>query len=715
MNRGIGLRFGFVISLLSACAGGEAGEATERGNGSRPPPPPLFEFMPGPPGRAVGVRAVVEVDGQTLTSEPIELTLLDPDANASFTSMAYGLTEEDETRHPAPDVAAGRVESSLQQCPTRGQRVDQMGTLNGSICYVAHTLSSGTLSADRSLVRMFIFAREGLYTVLGLSRNIYVPPTLVSFGSMNNVGCIGGDQSGSISTAYLESLESIGVSFSLFGSTVGYTAFTSPGRGLARAFQWDTGVSFGVRLLPPLPLNASMSVQMASEGFVGPTFLRPWRPDCADLPVDEEANPLEYAEAGLRGMQTGGESGIEDLLALEFAEGVLPTIAALGGPHAGGPGPNVPAASNADFFGEFLHHSGTGLRPNAPNTSIDGILGDLRARIAAGDGDGMAILAGGNENARELAHAMPSPTGLAVLQAEAAVALEAGDALAELSSPTMQDRARFIAERIERIEVQAGEAVEIVVTAQEVAELVGRPVQDVIGAGILVSTGGGSEPSRFELSGPELVLRFTPSRPNVLVKLDVDLTTASGVFPSDVGEWIVRPALRAVYVQAGPAAHALLSAPPRMQSGAPATLNVHVVDESGRVVKRDFLVRFIDDAGNEIGRTTSERGTALLQYVPVPSTPEIETVEPTTVTYRGVESPGLSIRGRGFSRDAVVQLEDRILSGSDEISVVGPDRILLILPEDLAAESLAVTVINPHQIASRPATLTRANVTAQHR
>src|SRR5262245_55961183 len=73
--------FAAIALAISACGEGSGPSPTEPGGGGGNRPgvaPPKFRYEEGPPGRAVGVRAIVEVDGIELTADPVELTLTPP-------------------------------------------------------------------------------------------------------------------------------------------------------------------------------------------------------------------------------------------------------------------------------------------------------------------------------------------------------------------------------------------------------------------------------------------------------------------------------------------------------------------------------------------------------------------------------------------------------------------------------------------------------------
>jgi hypothetical protein len=143
-----------------------------------------------------------------------------------------------------------------------------------------------------------------------------------------------------------------------------------------------------------------------------------------------------------------------------------------------------------------------------------------------------------------------------------------------------------------------------------------------------------------------------------------------------------------------------LTAPDQLASGGPASLTAQVIDENGRRVKRPYSVRFVDGLGNEVGGVESDGGSALLQYVPEPSSPAIVAISPTSINSSGTTGPGLEISGTGFSRDAQVLVDGTSLVAVTEFQVLGPESILVRFPATLAAGDHSVHVVNPRGIAS---------------
>jgi hypothetical protein len=467
----------------------------------------------------------------------------------------------------------------------------------------------------------------------------------------------------------------------------------SPGFGVQRAFQTDVGIELS--LGDAFPIGSTL---MLTSTVAGPRFLRPWNERCGAEVTDQ--NSLEYVRDRMAEMPSMGMGGLADALSQQIVDGTLPLLDSLSSSGAGGLDDNVPAASNGDYYAELLSSPGTDFPANPPNTSADALTVRSNDRLVAAGDDTGAILAAGVQTLREVEQSIPSLLSQATLQREAVTAARSADELGRLINPSAQDRKRFIAEDIKHLSIPSGEQAEVTLTAEELAELLGRPVADVNGATVVVNAGAAIEDASFLLEGRGLRLLVDVGGEGLLVRFDVDLSTADGTFPGDVEDWIVRPAMYQIDVEAGPAAGVILTGPRRLVSGGPASLSVQVIDDNGRRIKKPYSVRFVNAAGQEVGATNSEGGTALLQYVPDPTAPFISEVAPTVVSSGGDEGPGLEIDGVGFSRDAEVLVDGTPLVEATDFQVRAPERILVRFPATLTIGTHAVHVVNPEGLTS---------------
>ncbi|MEO8181420.1 MAG: IPT/TIG domain-containing protein [Deltaproteobacteria bacterium] len=677
---------------------------------------PRFVFSPRDPGRAVGIRGIVTVDGQELTTAPMELRLT---TSSEFGMNAAALTRKSKpggsTLHDKTLQDRALREKAALPCPAKGDSVPSMGTINGNICYLSYQYASGQFGQQTALARTMYFAAEGIYEMQGVNQALYLPPDLLNLSISVGMGCLPGDGDGIITAEYISKLRSLGVSFGVLFYSFGVSIFTIPGQGPVRGLQHDTGIGYsigGILGFVPSPVNFSYSIQTdppPDRTMAAPMarYLRPWGVgENCPAPLDDE-NSLEFVSERLEELEGVDESSLEGALAAEMARGARPLFESQSSSGAGGPGPNVPAASNADFYAEFLSHSGPEPIEGAVDTSADGIQAAfVDASLEAGS-DPSALLGAAAGTIRQVTRSVPSVIGEAALMNEAGATLQAGSELSELATMATPASQRFIAQQIRRVVINAGEPAHVELTSQEVADLVSRPVADVVGATVRVNAGDSIENATFTLDPEGLALDFEVNRDSLLVRFDVDLSTAAGDFPADVAEWVVRPSMVSIRVEAGPASAAFVTGPPSLASGAPASLGVQVVDANGRLVKRPYSVRFVDSSGQELGNAEADRGTAMLQFIPEASVPRVSGVEPTSINYQGGTYPGLSIAGVSFSEDLELRIdaEAPLALGSD-YQVQSPEEVLLILPEGVGDGSHTLTVRNPEGVATSPVSFT---------
>jgi hypothetical protein len=698
------------LLLASACGSGEPDQGStsnggESQGGGRVGPDglaePRFVFKPANPGRAVGIRGIVTIDGQELTTAPIELRLLSSNEIAPVKKRAP-LTRN------SSSSSSGLIDKAGLPCPEVGSSVSAMGTINGNICYLNLQYAQGQLGQQLAGVWSFYFGAEGIYGTKGVNVSQYVPPDLASAGVGVGVGCLPGDGDGVITTEYLSKLRSLSIAFGVFFYSFGISVFTIPGHGPVRGLQHDAGLSVSIGGLlgfVPVPVNFQYSIQLdpPPDRTMAPataTFLRAW-PRCSDSLGD--ANALEYAGDRLTEMQSDAANDMAGALAADLAANAQPLLTSLSNAGFGKPGLNVPAASTADFFAEFLSRSGTEPIDDAVNTSADGLESAfVAASLAAGD-DPMSLAAAAASTIAQVNRSLPSVVGEAAQLNEAEASAQAGAELSDLAERDVADNQRFVASEIRRMVVQSGEKAHIELRSQEVADLISRPLADVVGATVHVGLGGGMMgDSTFTLGPDGLAVDVNVARDSLLVRFDVDLSTAAGDFPPDVSQWLVRPALVSIRVEPGPATAAFVAGPPAIASGAPASLSVQVLDDNGRVVKRPYSVRFVDSEGRDLGISESEAGTAMMQYVPEASVPRIDAVVQTTINYQGEKFPGLDITGVSFSEDVEVSIDGAALKAGTDYQVQGPEELLLILPDGVGPGSHSLVVRNPEGVATSP-------------
>jgi hypothetical protein len=698
---------------------GLQGEVADAGN---PAPSaqlaaPKFTYHSAPPGRGTGIRALVTVNGKELTSNEVEVTLsaasegadkfLSTPDPAGQSRAGSGAVPALKPAAPAPKAAPyGLLGAPLETCPAVGDEPLALGTVNGSVCYISASGSVGSLGVQYAGTYTLFFTSEGLYSARSMSKLAYIPPDFLNQAHTWSVGCIAGDEPGRLTTEHLDDLLSLSLSYSIAIYSQGVTFFSHVESGPVRAFQVDTGLSvsvpaFGLAL--PLRLGIAIQAPAVDEELpsAGPYFVRPWGSGCDYAGFD--GNLWEYAKAANASRGDAFALTAEDALGEVIASGLTPLFDTLGTPGAGGVGHHVPAGSNADMFAEMLSRNGTALEPGAVNTSVDGLLVSMRDEFVAAGDDPSAIIAAGNLVQRRSAVTVPSRLELTAVLDKAKAAMYAADEIATLARRSGSER--FVTDDVIEIAVPVGEEAEFTLTAEEVATLVGRPVADVIHARVLANAGLDIVDVEFALPEEGLTLTLTPKDGDMIVRLDVDLSTAAGDFPDDVGSWVVRPALRLIRVRPGEPTHAVLVAPGDVPSGAPVSLNVQVVDDAGKIVDLAGDVEFVDARGNVLGSSKLANGTALLQFVPEPTVPQIESALPADLTVGGEPVTGFEILGNGFSRDAELLLDGAPLIVEDEYEVKGSQRILCVPSVPLGAGEHRFQVVNPEGFSSEEVAL----------
>jgi hypothetical protein len=686
--------------------------------GTRPLAAPKFTFVPGPPGRAVGVRARVLLNGVELDSNEVEVNLLDPmgrdPEGSSFLAVApshpQSATASDDpassSAHNAPTRPGGTlpalpalptppskhftgVGTQPSDCPKRGSLATSMGAVNGSICYVAASYAQGALGAQLSATVTTIFAREGIYsarTGTGLS---YVPPDYFQISHTWSVGCIPADIPGAVTREFYDSLESLSFSYSVLMYSQGLTLLSVP-KGPTRALQVDAGISVSLGLAPFVG-NFGIAIE-ETDRLVGPFFVRPWSHGCGSKPTAD--NLFEYAKHANAAMAPDTDDELADALTPTISEGFAPLLEVLGSSGEGGIGPGVPAASNGDFFAEMLSHTGTEPLDSALPNSADGLVHSSLDRLNAVGSDPDDIVAAAAGIAKHAQNTVPSRQELIAVLSKAATAALAVDQLATATDTEAEER--FVASKVVTVHVPSGEKAHFTLTAEEVAELLERPTEDVIGATVVVNGGPDIVDVSFVLTTEGLVLNVDPKGDDMVLRFDVDLSTAAGEFPDSVASWLVRPAVRLIRIDAGEPAEAVLLAPSEIVSGSPASMSLQVLDANGRVVPGELEVSFTDAAGNSLGRATGTNGAASLQYVPAPTQPEILAITAATVTIADEASPAIRIEGLGFSVDATVTVDEGTpLLVGEECEYESSTSIVCPVPEQLSSGNHVVRIANP--------------------
>lgn len=630
---------------------------------------PRFTFHPEPPGRAVGIRAIVELADGTEQSREIEIDLVGTgevgdDVHVNSAALRY---------------EAGGMPSNLglaraPLCDARvGDDADYLGAIDGRVCWVTSSVGIGALSLGRQRSRTIFFAREGRYLLSDESTNIYFPPDLINAGAGLSVGCIRAPDGDSLDYNWFSSLVPLTFSHGFFPVGLsaqversvpsGFTFFLVPGGHgrSASAVQYNTAASLSLGLAGvSLPISVALGVE--STSLFGPTLTA--SRECIDASNAPSAEPA----------MIDGASEEEERL---IADSLEPLIEHLMQPSNQPAGPHVVAGSNADAFATLGERSFGSTCADCPASTLDDLVNEC-------DGAG-GVIEHPNELVRygarilpQVPNVLPSTTLLDILlrRAQAGVML-ASHVQQRLASNGVDV---FIAHGVVTSRAFVGQEVALTFTPEEVAELIGRTVDEVIGATLEVSGVPQVETASAEMPAEGLSLTFTPETSGqAFFRATVDLSTADSAIAGEAADWYVEVAPRIVTIEAGEATQLGLVGPAAIASGGSVALNAVVVDDHGNPVEKVVHVRFEDAFGKVLGEADTEHGVAMFQYVPLASTPEISAVVQALLRRSDTTlQPGVAIEGGGFSGELAI-FADGVLLDLEEHprTVLSSTRILL--------------------------------------
>ncbi len=712
-------------SLAGCSDDGDAGPVDE-GNG-------LFQFEEGRAGRAVGIRAVVSVDGQTFETGEVEVALEPEGSELVLDERSAPLDRKAPTaiRHRSgkPVVARPfdmerqiaamtvdpeqRRDRDLLDVCTDGGPVSQIGTYDTWLCWTSETFAAGGFVEETAYQTFVFYSPEGAYLGVTGGTNFYVPPDY-HFSATHNFGCVQSPQGAIATAAWIEGLASLAYSFSLSFYTFGASVFIDETYGgIANGIQYDVGVSFGLgfALIPGI---AGMSINTASNWEVGPLPIAGFDGECPVPPGDGVGTGKQLRAAGgppaaiaaSLGSLGGGTDSHRDQLREALAAEAAPLMEFLGSPTDHGPAYHVPAATNADLWDDFFAREGEGLCQDCVDTSLHGLVAEFADRVVAAGDDGEQIFAEGAWAAGRQLAITPELTHQGALQTTSALAVEIGYEVAEdLAAEARGDENRYVGEGFVELEGDVGAFIDFGLTATEIGVLIGVEPSAVLGATVTVDAGPRITGAELVLDEMELGAGLTPERAeDYLIRFTVDLSTAAGPLPSGAETWFVRPSPRIVRPRPGPAAQVTLGVTPSTVAGAPVTLMVEAMDVDYNYVDAPVEVQFFDYTGASIGSATGQDGFATLQFVPVASEPSVGGGEAVTLEFTdGSTGPGWKILGQGFSRDAAIELDGITLDDTLHIWAVSDSGSILIADEGLGLDGAAahpVRVTNPHGLAS---------------
>lgn len=664
-----------------------------------------------PPGSAVGLHARVRAGGGEFVSGEAEVRLDPPGAADLVTARSAavptrpqlaGPHRQEAAAKPGPASFATRAPPETATCGV-GQPAPSIGTVNGSICWVVSSQTSGALFEENAVYEVAFFGREGIYKAIQVSMNVYYPPDFGHFGANFGVGCARSPTGDVITTEYLASMLAFSVTYSLGPFTTGFSAFIVQGQGFVPAIEYDSGYGITAQLIP-WPVGVSLNLMDQSSYTTPPTLVVPWNDSCgAPAPLPRPGfraggdDALATIAAGLHGLQAAPGDDNVAVLRREMAASFLPVFDMLSASTGGAPTDDTPAATQADLFADWLARGGDQLCADCPATSIDHLLFEFdRQVVAAGDNSDAILLAGIEAADRQL---QISPQLLE--QANAQRELSPGVALLGVIADEVVaggDPGRFVDATIVSVPAEIGAAADLSIDADEIADLIGVDAVALAGAMVTIDASPVVEPASFTLTDGQVQASYTPQDPApVLFRYTVDLSTATGPLPAGSDTWVVRPAMRRLEPVTGPAAQVLLTAPFRALVDDPVVLSAMVLDANYSPVTAPVEVDFLDGEDALLATVQGERGAARASVVPTASTPVVTAAAPTTLAYSdGTMGPGFIITGTGFSREAVVRVDGNALAEQGLVVAVISSREVLFEDNGSFAGDHSLVVEGPH-------------------
>lgn len=682
-------------------------------------------FEPGPAGRAVGLFAVVEGPDGTIESTEIEIVLAgqgqDSDdsvpmapraAQAGSTVHWHGRVATDTfvaaptfaARHTLPVSAPAAPASACDAGLPTGTEVDEMGTLDGRICFFSSTFAIGSLGAEETAKFVLYFTPEGIYYGGESDANLYVPPDIAHGSWIGGVGCFIRPPGETMTSDYIESQRQLSIAAMLAGALgLGLSFYLNKEEGFARAIEFDTiiGATLNFPLLAFIPV--SLAMQAKTLRYFKPRTLMAWDGSCveplsrgSDSGFRSGSDPMAMMRDRLQALAAAPQGDYQGAVRGHMADSLLPIAELLAAGEAEASADGMPAGSNGGWFRAFVARPGSERCDDCSSTSIDGIIADLADGLTDAE-DGSAVFEATAKALVAGTQGMPEPMRQVALQTEVLagvdLALEyAADVIAEREGAAD----RYVAQAVKVVTTTVGEPAALDVTAEEVSALTGIDEDALEGATVHYEAGPLVGEAAFAIEDGVSVARVTPERATKLVfRVSVDLSTAAGPLPMGAEDWVVQPALRVLEPEAGPPAMVYLGAPARIESGAPTHLSATVVDEYGSVVDTPLSVEFFD-ADVSLGRVETVDGTATIRVTPEPSAIVVDAIDPVTVTLVDDRKvPGVHVTGSGYSRQAIVRLDGEPLEALGEAMLVESSRSLVLTTESLEPGTHVLELENP--------------------
>lgn len=745
-----------LASLLVAAGCGDGGGG---GNGRNPDGTPIFDapvsdngevsFTPAAPGAVSGLRVEAVVDGRTLTSVELEMSLpfwdgvttvdraLGDPAPAS-SSQASGdifsripdtipfpildgdrivgrLDLDGDAYRPGPqsrsergrqtffgalaDLAIPAASGStrkLLDCPpgTRspGTAYSTVGTFGGFAVWLAATYSYQEFFFSASFAWVLHIAPEGFYISLQAAEGIGIPPA-ASINIARGLGLFAdyGGISAREGIVAASTLEGKSLTFSISEGPISYaiTVYQAEGYIIHPGFQIDQGFGFSLPPLFGLPgfLTAALlaandisitlgASKIATSNAEGPAFVYLGTPlgICGREPGTgrnkDAQDDLTTFLAELQQAASAPATDFGSVMRGALATAVTPALQTLADRSGTPPVEAISAGSNGAALGEFLQNRGDATCRDCPSTSFGGLLYDMVRRVQSAGDDDDALRQAGAASMAQLRTVLPESEAFGTDTSVAQGGVDAAFAIAfENAAELRGDTNRFVDDTVVVLDVVSGEPAPFVITAQEIADLVGLTPDDVQGATLCFQA---------DYSGPRLDDVCTPlegpraggavtltDAGQLLFAIVVDLSTATGTIDDTLRDAYVRPAIRLVRTAPGPVAAVTLTAPRTAFSGAPVTLTARLSDAAGNPVAVAATYRFLDADGGVLATVSNDGGVGRHTFVPTPQTPTLSGISATTLLDdQGNEYPGWIVSGTKFASVGTLRLDGQPIETS---------------------------------------------------
>lgn len=686
-------------------------------------------------GRAVGIRAVTQLEDQTLSSGELEVRILGaPGAPNQKPALMIAPIERrpvlkvfpSEVQSPAlpagnirmlePDAVRALAETvaQLTGCAetlqgvalsgsslTFGSPVDRIGTFDGWSVWIGWSGSfSETYSPEGESYSWVIhFAPEGVYVSLQKAEFIYSSVDVFAGISAFMGGLVSPD--GDIVTRqYINDLLGINFSVSMSTKLIPVVSLWAPGLGmntglnfyrrdntdlLVRAIGFSAGYSISFELLPVgMPFSVSLDTKASVEAGFYPII--GWQ-----LEHTEGENPMNTIHGGLQALAAHSGTQLVDLLGVQFARILQPTFSSLRTSGTVG----HPPANFGQYIAYFMQDNSVTVPSGSPEGSID----DLIKRVEVWKQSGQT-----NQLPEALQVGLPFSRQLMIeemkpIQAATQVGFEIGYKHGCDANPNCKDQ---YADCVETVYCPVGEWCTLVVTAQEIAALVpGSHPGDFEGVPVYFDT---DPVTYFNTQGTQIEVPVENGEAvyEFVMQSNVPLVIGVKIYAADIPQ--VGHSLELCRRVVKPPAGVGFYSNDKVYSGSSLTLNAAVQESGGSLTQGKALVRFYDYRDHLLGAPVPAKdGLATLTFIPRPSIPHIRQFVITKIGYSEEDARnGYSLTGIGFSQDADVLFNGvSIGEMTDWLWQINSSREILFLPPDddsLFTEATNVQVINPDNV-----------------